>query len=170
MPAFLLKLMPWRGWGYAAIAAAAVIFYNVHVHNLIVAGQQHEIAAIKTASDKVQKAAEAEKAAMVADYAAKSAATEKMYVQNFAAAATADAADLLRLQQLASHYRDAYSALQSATGAGGKPDPSSGASGPGGVGELPQGLRVSLGLASALRADDNLLAECRADRDALSGK
>ena len=170
MPAIFAKLLPFRDWAYAAVLVAAVIFYNVHVHNLIVKAERAQIAAVQAASDKVRAEAHAQKLKDDADYAAAKAATEKMYAENFAAAATADAADLLRLQRLVASYRDANRALQGALGASDKPDPAAGASGPGGLGELPRGLRVSLGLAEALRADDNLLNECRADRDALSGK
>lgn len=170
MPAWILKLMPWRDWAYLGAAVAAIVFYNVHVHNLVVAGQKAQVVAIAAASAKVQAAADAEMARVTADYHDKLIATEKTYAQNILDNGAAHAADLKRLQQLANSYRDANKALHSALGSEGKPDTGGGAGSAEGVGQLSEFASVSLGLADALRGDDALLTTCRADRDALTGK
>ena len=170
MPAFLLKLMPFRDWGYVALAAAAVVYYNVHVHNLIVDAQKRQIAAVAAATIAVQQKAHDAAVKMQADYEARLAAAERKYEDQVAAATAAHDADMRRLQQYAAAYRDADRALHGAAGSAGESGTAEGTGGAGGVGELPRGLAVSLGLADALRADDALLEACRADRDSLTGK
>lgn len=170
MPAWILKLMPWRDWAYAAIAAVALVAYNVHVHNLIVKAKAQEIAAVAAASGKVKAAALVEMQRQTDDYNAKLADTEKTFAQHTQDADAAHDADLKRLQQLANSYRDANRALQGAAGAGGKPDTAQRPPGTDDMGSLPRGLGVPLRLADALRFDDALLAACRSERDALTGK
>lgn len=170
MPSWIFKVMPWRDWAYAGIAVAAVIFYNVHVHNLVVAGQKQQAVAIAAASEKVRTAADIEKATMTADYTARLAATQEKLDENIKANAAAHAADLAKLQLYADreHSRDA--ALLGAASSGVQPGSPGGSGSAEGLGQLPEFAIVSLGLADALRTDDGLLASCRADRDALTGK
>lgn len=61
MPALLLKLIPLRDWLYAGLVAAAVVWYNVHVHYLEVAYSAQRVAAVeqadKDATDRTLRAA-----------------------------------------------------------------------------------------------------------------
>lgn len=170
MFAGLLKLLPWRDWVYAAIAVGAIGYYNVHVHNLTTAAVAHELASIQKTSDALKAQAVAKVAALTADYNRQLTAAQEKYAQDTQAATVAHDADLQRLLQLASAYRHADRAVPSSPGTSGQPSTSARPDSAGSVGSLPQGLNVSLGLADALRFDDNLLATCRAERDTLTGK
>jgi hypothetical protein len=173
MPALLLKLIPFRDYVYAAIAAAVLIWYNVHVHNLEVAYAAKQVSAVTTAVAKATAKDQATAAALVASLN-KQHDTDVAQVQaNYEAQIKQDsadhAADLNRLRQLAAKSGgsgNSNSVLESASSSA--PAADGGNQSAGGLGSVPGGL--SLELADALRADDSALNMCYADRDSLIGK
>jgi hypothetical protein len=51
----LLGLLPLKDWVYSIIIVALIAFGVYEKHHLIAEGQQHELAALKLSSDKLQK-------------------------------------------------------------------------------------------------------------------
>jgi hypothetical protein len=172
MPALLLKLIPFRDYAYAALFAAAVIWYNVHVHNLEVtyaAKQTTAItAAVASANTKADAAATAKIDKLNADYAAAIVNNGVNYAKAIRLADAAHDADVKRLQLLAA----AAGGGTSNTGMGSAATQASAADA-GTISARALGVvpaERALDLADALRADDAALVQCYADRDSLTGK
>jgi membrane protein involved in colicin uptake len=161
MPAALLKLIPFRDYLYAAIAIVAIVFYNVHVHELEAHAVEHERAAIQAETARVERSAQARLAAQAQDYADREAATEDAYEKQIQADDAAHAADLERLRQLATQGSGSPTLPGSASP---EAPPDSGRSSLVGLGY------VSEELATALRDAREDLGKCYAERDALTGK
>lgn len=167
MIATFLKLVPFRDYVYAAAAIAAIVFYNVHVHNLEVRYAAKQMAAVttavKTSSDKLIAAAAIEKAKDAQAYAANLKQVNETYAKQTTADAATHAADLQRLRQLAAVGNSGGSgSLEGASGAGSPADP--GRSSLIGLGY------VSAELAAALHDARDDLGLCYAERDSLTGK
>ncbi len=171
MIAALLKLVPFRDYLYAAIAIAAVVFYNVHVTKLEHGYAAKATAAIeladKNATDRTLRAAKDALDAKDASYKQALAAQDVQHAQDIQARATAYAADIARLRQLA-----AASDRNSNAGVG---SPSGTSSGTGSVSGSAEGLgyvpaELGAELAGALRATRDQRDLCYAERDSLTGK
>lgn len=168
MPAFLLKLMPFRDYAYAAVVIGLVIFYNVHVHNLEVKYAAAKIQAVTDAVNKASSdlitAAQTREDKMAVDYAAALKQRDEQYAERIQADDAAHAADLQRLRKLADASRQGSgnSALGGAAGPGASAD--SGGSSLIGLGY------VSAELAAALHDARDDLSACYAERDSLTGK
>lgn len=167
MPAFLLKLMPWRDWAYAAAALALVVYYNVHVHNLEVSYAAQKVAAVtaavKTASDELKAAAHDKSLKDAATYADNLKRVNETYAKQSQATAATHAADLQRLRQLASAGNSGGNGtLEGPSGPGSASDP--GRSSLIGLGY------VSAALSAALHDARDDLGFCYAERDSLTGK
>jgi hypothetical protein len=164
----LIKLLPFRDYAYAAAAAAALVWYNVHVHNLEVAYGTKQVAATNAAyadaSAKTLSAAKKLLDAKDAQHAQDLAKVEANYETQLKASANTHAADLQRLRQLAANESssDSNSVLAGSGGSGSS-------AGAGGSSLVGLGY-VSAELASALHDARNDLRACYADRDSLTGK
>jgi len=160
-------LIPFRDYVYAGVAIAAVIFYNVHVHNLEVHYAAKQVAAVKTAvtdaSNALIASAAKEMNAQAARYAANLKQVNETYANQSHLDAVNHAADLQRLRQLASAGNGGESrALQGPAGPGSPTDP--GRSSLIGLGY------VSAELAGSLRDAREDLGKCYAERDSVTGK
>src|SRR5882762_9140971 len=158
----LLKLLPFRDYVYAAIAIAAIVFYNVHVHNLEVRYAAKQVAAVKIAVQEASTTLIASAAKEMNIQAARYAANLKRMNETHAKQSQADdaahAADLQRLRQLAAASNSGGSgSLEGAGGPSSSPDP--GRSSLIGLGY------VSAELAAALHDARNDLGSCYAERD-----
>lgn len=166
MLAILSKLVPFRDYVYAALAIAAVTFYNVHVHDLEVAYGAKQKAAVEqayaAASAQALSAAKKVADAKEAQYTIQLSQVEENYETALKSADAQHAADLARVRQLtAQGNSDANAVLHSTdgTGTGSDGGPSRAAA-----------LGAAVDLADALRRDDAQLTQCWHDRDALTGK
>jgi hypothetical protein len=74
MPA-LLALIPIKDWIYGGLIVLLISFGVYERHHLIAEGQQHELAALKLSSDKLQK----QTAAQTAELQAKATMAEQAY-------------------------------------------------------------------------------------------
>lgn len=171
MLALLLKAVPYRDWLYAAIAIAAVIFYNVHVHGLEVAYAAKQTQAIEEAVDAATaRALSAAKKTLDAkdkQYAQDLAEVKANYEKLIADGDAAHAADVARLRALADKGSGNTNPVLAGAGGTGTTG-NGGTEGPGGLGKVPADL--GLELVDALRQDDAALTQCYAERDSLTGK
>lgn len=71
----LLALIPTKDWLYGTAIAALLVFGVYERHHLIAEGQQHEIAALKLSSDRLQK----ETAKQTAELQARATMAEQAY-------------------------------------------------------------------------------------------
>ena len=71
----LLALIPIKDWIYGGIISALLVFGVYEKHHLITEGQQHELAALKLSSDKLQK----QTAVETAQLQAKATMAEQVY-------------------------------------------------------------------------------------------
>lgn len=167
MIALLTKLVPLRDWAYAAAAIGAVIWYNVHVHDLEVSYAQKQVAAVyaavKAATDKAQSEAQKTIDTLNAQYSARYAALEKTYDEQTTADAATHASDLQRLRDIAAAGNSNPGAVLPGAGGTSSPD-DSGRSSLVGLGY------VSAELAAALHDARDDLGKCYAERDSLTGK
>jgi hypothetical protein len=166
MFATLVKLIPFRDYAYAALAAAAIVFWFHHDAVEQKKGAAHEIAAVQAATAKVQAAAEAQIKQKDSEYASNLAKVTSGYEEELSLDAGQHDADLQRLRDADTSHSSAHSAVGSAGPAHAGPAP--GTASAGGLGSVP--ADIALGLADALRHDDAELKECWADRDELTGK
>jgi hypothetical protein len=162
----LSKLIPFRDYVYAAVAIAAVIWYNVHVHRLEVAYAAQQVAAIEAAVDTASRAAQ-DAARKIADekekaYAVQASQVEDTYEKQLQSADAQHARDLDRVRQLTAQVHSNGDALL--------PGAAGSASGTNGGPSRADALGIGAELADALRRDDAQLQQCWADRDALTGK
>ena len=171
MLALFSKLIPFRDYAYAAAALAAIIFYNVHVHNLEVHYAAAKIAAVNAAYKKGSDEALAAAKKAIDDkdrqHAADLAQVEENYENLIKSNDAAHNADVSRLRQRAADSEQRANALLGSAGSGSAAS-GSGDQGAGGLGTVPAGL--ALELVDALRQDDAALGKCYADRDSLTGK
>jgi hypothetical protein len=169
MPLFL-KLIPFRDYLYAAIAAALLVWYNVHVDRLehrYAAAQVHAVEAADTAATKkANDAAAAIIAANSADYATKLKKAQDTFDANTQASTAANAADIARLRNIAAGYQQANAVLRGTIAASAAGGPIS--SSPESLGTVPAELGAEL--AGALRATRDQRDVCYAERDSLTGK
>jgi hypothetical protein len=162
----LLKMIPFRDYVYAALGIAAVLWYNVHTHNLEVAYGKKQVHAVELAvADASQKAQDAAK--KLADekerqYALQATQVEDTYEKQIKSADAQHTRDLERVRQLTAQVHSNTSPMLPSTG-GTAPGPDVG---PGRADALGAGAE----LADALRRDDAQLTQCWADRDSLTGK
>lgn len=167
MPALLLKLIPFRDYAYAAIAAAAVGFWFYHDHVEQQEGVSRITAALATATTKANAVAQATIDKYTTEYSTSTLAIEDAYEERIKANTSAHDADVQRLQQRASGSGNADQVLRGAASSSG----STGTAGaPSSVGLGSVSATEALKLVDALRADDSALAACYADRDSLTGK
>src|SRR3984957_4528782 len=170
MIAMLAKLIPFRDYVYAAIAAAVLIWYNVHVTELehhyaadkVAAVVSADAAATKKANDAADKVIAADRAS----YTASLQKAQEAFDANSKATAAANAADIARLRDITASYQKANALLSGAltASATGKPGPGSTES----LGTVPAELGAEL--AGALRTTNDQLQLCYAERDSLTGK
>lgn len=161
MWALVSKFLPYRDILYGVIAAAAVAFWFYHNHVEQAKGAARVQAAVTLATARAQQAAQARIAALTRENAATQRQVESTYEKALVVATHQRAADVRRLRQY-EIYRQTHRML------GGAASPSAQAhGGPEGFSGL---ASVSISLANALREDDAALAECWADRAALTGK
>ena len=160
MFAILSKLIPVRDYFYAAAVVAAVVWYNIHVHNLEVGYAKQKTDAIVAAVSQAQSAAKKIADQKEKQYAIARAQVEEQHAKDIQAADATHAADLERVRQLTAKIRS-----------GSVP---SGPSGPGTGADAGAISAAALGsaaeLADALRHDDASLQQCWGERDALTGK
>jgi hypothetical protein len=175
MLAILLKLIPFRDYAYGALALSAVIWYNVHVHNLEVVYAAQKVNAVTTAVAAATKQDELKAAAQIAaltkQHANDVAQVESKYESQIKQNTADHAADLSRLRQRAAQSGGSGNSnvvLDSAGGSGQTDAAAGGNQGTLGLGSVPGGL--SLEIVDALRADDAALTKCWTDRDDLVGK
>lgn len=172
MWALFLKAVPFRDCVYAAAAIAAVVWYNVHVHNLEVGYSQKRVAAVNSAyadaSAQALKAAKAAADAKDKQYAQIVAQVKASYEDQIARGNAAHDADIARLRQRAADSRSQHPDAVLGSAAGSSSTVDGGDSGASRLGSVPASL--GLELADALRKDDAALAACYADRDGLTGK
>lgn len=166
MPILLSKLIPFRDYFYAAVAVAAVIFYNVHVHELEVGYAKQRVAAVeaadKAATDRTLRAAKDAIDAKEKQYTLQLSQVEDTYETQLKSADDQHNADLARVRQLtAASNRGAGSVL---SGSG-----SSGAEAACGA-LCAAALGAGAELAAALRQDDAALTACYDERDKVTGK
>ncbi len=166
MLALLSKLIPFRDYAYAALAASAVVWYNVHIHNLEVAHDAKQNAAIAAETRKVTDAANAKMAQTVADYEAANEQEEANYAITVKADIDQHNLDVQRLRDATAAKGDSSAVLGSAPSSA--PAASGGDQSLTGLGSVPANL--ALEQADAVRQDDAALAKCYADRDSLTGK
>lgn len=159
MPAFL-SLVPLKDWLLAAAAVAVIVFYNVHVHDLIVADEHKRDAAVAAESARVMASAQKQIDAQNKYYSDREADTEANYEKQLQDADATHAADLKRLQQLAAIQGSGSTTLDGTAGSGAPAD--SGGSSLIGLGY------VSEELASALRDARADLGACYAERGSLN--
>lgn len=157
----LAKLLPFRDYLYAAVAIAAVTWYNVHVHNLIRADEHKRDAAVATETARVEAAAQTHIDELTAAYARDRAQRDAEYEKHIQADASTHAADLQRLRQLAAQGSGGP-ALAGSTSTSTPPDT--------GQPSLIGLGYVSEELAAALHDARNDLGACYAERDQLTGK
>ena len=157
----LLKLLPFRDYLYAALAIAGVVYYNVHVHNLIKNDEQRQTAAIAIETAKVLTKARAQIDDLNTQHAAELAANKATYDATLKSNSDADAAELQRLRDIAAKGGGSPH-VDSATGTS-TPTDSGGSS-------LVRLGYVSEELAAGLRDARADLTRCYADRDSLTGK
>lgn len=161
-----LKLVPIREYFYAAIAIAAVTYYNVHVHNLVAAAAHRQEAAVAIATQKTLRAAKAALDAKDAAYKQALAKQDAIHAQDLQARDDAHAADIARLRQLAAGNRNQDAGVGSSpgtsTGSGSVSDSA------GSLGYVPAELGAQL--ADALRTTRDQRDLCYAERDSLTGK
>jgi hypothetical protein len=166
LPALLLKLVPFRDYAYAGAVVAAVLWYNVHVHELERAYAVKQVAAVEAAvteeSTKVTDAAKKILDAKQKEYAAKSAQTETQYATALKSADDRHASDLERVRELTAQIHRGPDAVL--------PGPAGPASGSDVGPTRAEALGIGAELADALRRDDAQLQACWDDRDALTGK
>jgi hypothetical protein len=172
MPALLLKLIPFRDYAYAALFVAAVVWYNVHVHNLNVAyAAKQETAltsAIAAANTKADAAAKTKLDKLTADYNAAIVTIGENYAKAMQSADAAHDADTKRLQLRAASASGGASNTGVGSAAAQASAADAGTISARALGVVP--AERALDLADALRADDAALVQCYADRDSLTGK
>lgn len=170
MWAAVLKLIPFRDYAYAAVVVAALVWYNVHVHNLEVAySAKQETAltnAIASANTKADAAATAKINKMTADYDAAIVKIGENYAKAMQSADAAHDADVKRLQLRATSSGASNTGVDSTAVEASAAD--AGTISTRALGVVP--AERALDLADALRADDAALVQCYADRDSLTGK
>ena len=171
MLAILSKLIPFRDYVYAAIAIAAIIFYNVHVHELNVRYAAHQMQAVeaadKDATDRILRAAKDALDAKDAAYKQALANQEVKHAQDIRSRDDAHAADIARLRQLANAgNRNGHAEVGSSTGTSTGTGQSSASAGS--LGFVPAELGAEL--ADALRTTRDQRDLCYAERDSLTGK
>lgn len=167
MLAFLLKLVPFRDYAYAALAAAAIAWFLHHDSVERAAGAAREVAAVREATAKALAAEQATIDKLNADHAKDLTAVQVSYEQTINANNASHASDLQRLRNAARNSNGAAPVLDSAIG-GSAAATEAGASSVNSLGSVP--ANIALQLVDALRADDAALDKCYADRDDLTGK
>jgi len=151
------KMIPFRDYAYAAAAIAAVVWYNVHVHNLEVGYAKQKTDAIYAAVDAVQKAAKAKADEKEKQYQSAMQMVQESYNAQIADANTQHDADLERVRKLTAQIRSgSVSSGSTGTQAGADAGAISVAA-----------LGVGAELADALRHDDASLQLCWDERDAV---
>ena len=161
MTSILDVLSPVRDYIYAGLAVAAVAGWFYHDHVIATRAVEHEMVAVKAASDKAEQDAVARITALNNQHIDELAKVKEIYDKAMVDAAHQRDADLQRLRD-ADAYRRAHPVLDSPAGPG--------ASAPAGSSSLTELEQISAGLADALRRDDAEAIKCFADRDALTGK
>ena len=155
----------------AAIAIAAIVFYNAHVHNLEVHYAAAKVAAVnaayKKSGDEAVAAANKRIESLNKQHGDDLAQVEENYENLIKSNDAAHNADVSRLRQRAADSEQRANALLGSAGSGSAAS-GSGNQGAGGLGTVPAGL--ALELVAALRQDDAALGKCYADRDSLTGK
>jgi|SRR5271165_830651 len=162
----LAKLIPFRDYFYAALAAAALVFWFHHDHVEQQKGAAHEVAAVQAATAKVTAAAVAANKLKDSEYASNLAKVQSGYEEELGLDAGQHDADLQRLRDADQNHRGANTAVGRAASPTARP--ATGAGSTGGLGDVP--AKLALELADALRHDDAELHACWADRDGLTGK
>jgi len=166
MFATLAKLVPFRDYVYAALVAAAIVFWFHHDAVEQKKGAAHEIAAVQAATAKVQAAAEAQIKQNDSEYASNLAKVTSGYEEELSLDAGQHDADLQRLRDADKSHSGAHPAVGSAGPA--HAGSATGTASTGGLGKVP--AELALELADALRHDDAQLKACWAERDGLTGK
>lgn len=166
MYAALLKLIPFRDYVYAALALAAIVWFLHHDHVERDIGAARVTAAVREATAKAEKAAQAKVDKLNAAHADDVAHIEDRYEKAIRANDAAHAADLQRLRDRAASDARANKLLGGP--ASGAAAGEARASGPESLGSVP--AELGLEIVDALRADDAALDKCWAERDSLTGK
>lgn len=166
MPLALLKLIPFRDYLYAAIAALAVVWFLHHDHVERDIGRTQVTQAVQVASDKLMLVKKAEFDKLTTDHANDVAKVEENYEKVIASNDAAHNTDLQRLRDKAARDRSSRPVLGSA-GSGSAPA-DAGSEGDSGLGEVSAALGQEV--VDALRDDDALLLKCYDERDHLTGK
>ena len=160
----LLALIPVKDWFYGAIFATLAVmgwhFYDKYetAVNYATTVKAESKQALATAQQTIKD--------NDAAHAATVAAMETQHANDIAAALVQHNADLSRLRAAAPGQGRTVLGGAAAPGESGI----AGADGYTGMGNLPGHTVVCEGLADALRADDDILADERAERDSLTGK
>jgi hypothetical protein len=167
MWAIVTKFIPPRYLIEAVAVVAAVVFYNVHVHNLEVRYAAKQVAAVRdavtAASDKLIADAKAREDKQAADYATNLQQVNESYAKQVQASNATHAADLQRLRQLA------------AASHGGGDSALGGPAAPGAPADSGRSSLIGLGyvsaeLAGALHDARDDLGKCYAERESVAGK
>ncbi len=166
MFAVLLKLVPFRDYAYAALAAAAVIWFLHHDHVERGIGAARVTAAVNVATAKANAAAQAQIDKLNATHAGDVAQIKVNYEKVIHDNSATHDADMQRLRDSTARNRNSGKVLDSAE-AGSAPG-QTGAGSSSSLGSVPADLAMTL--VDALRADDAALDQCYADRDDLVGK
>jgi hypothetical protein len=164
----LFALIPGKDLVYGALIVALLAFGIYERHHLIAEGEQHELAALKLSSGRLQAAAQKQVAATAADYAnTLSTVKENLDAQIKTASAQHDS-DARRLRDFDA-YRSQHPALASAP-AGQGPVGQGSSSPSSNEHELASLEQVASGLADAGREVSIALTACVNERAALTGK
>lgn len=166
MYAALLKLVPFRDYVYAALAAAAVVWFLHHDHVERDIGAARVTAAVNAATAKANVAAQAQIDKLNAAHSDDVAQIEANYENVIRDDDAAHVADLQRLRNRAAGNGNSGEVLGSPEA--GRQTSEAGAGSAGSLGSVPADLALTL--VDALRADDAALDKCYADRDQLVGK
>ncbi len=166
MYAALLKLVPFRDYVYAALAAIAVIWFLHHDHMERDIGAARVTTAVNAATAKANATAQILVDKLNAAHLNDVARIEATYENVIRSNDVAHAADLQRLRNHSSGNGNSNQVLDSSK-IGSTPG-QTGASGASSLGSVPADLALTL--VDALRADDAALDRCYADRDELVGK
>lgn len=164
----LLSLIPGKDLVYGALIVALIIFGVYERNHLIAEGAQHELAALKISSDRLQQAAAKQVTQTAADYAASLSTIKENLDEQQRTNSVLASTDAQRLRDFDA-YRRSHPALG---GAAGGPGPqATGAGSTITVDEVLSGLEQSAqSLAAATRSASAALTACMADRDSLVGK
>ncbi len=164
----LFALIPTKDLIYGALVVLLIAFGVYERHHLIAEGEQHELAALKLSSSRLQAAAQKQVAATAADYANTLSTVKGDLDAQLQTAAAIHASDAQRLRDIDAD-RSKHAALASAgNGQGSVGQGSTGSSAnEHGVADLEQ---VALSLADAGREVSAALTACVNERNGLTGK